>query len=803
MPAAAVPAPADGNGAGDDLPAAQLLAGLVVGELRLRVDGDAGLQVDGAGGQGLRGGNAGPFDHSAVALPEDPADLVLLQGLVQSGQVLCQEVAAGGDAEVAAPERIAIRHLIVVDLDGQGPLVDRDGDLAGFRGGAVRREEGQRPQDGGVRNDAAIGGLRGEREILGVRELKAPLPAAGGALREVQHSLTQNIAVGELRRLRPDDLLLSGGSGGDSPEGGAARVRGILPGAAGGDDLADLHGGAAGEGVAVDDAAAELLVDVVHHHDAHAGVLLGGGAAGGEEAVVIDEVVDVLRSAQGRETVAVAGGLAGVVEDEVLALRLHRAAEIAVELLDGVGDLRPLVAVRALIVVLDIDLDGAAGADLLGVVLVIVVAAVPLREIRTHIAIELLGLAAAVGKINAGHHDDPAADLPQCGAGHPALRHAPCAAAAADPVVKALRILGNVFVEDTAQGLGALALVAAVDLEGQDDGLGGMGGQIRDDRIQHGAEGLVLGVVPVVGRVADGEVVAVDQDHVLGVVVPRRADIQRADAGVELLLDEVLLAGHDVEAGVPAALHVGGAGVMGAGDVELGEVALVRQQAHPVGVLVRLAHTGGRVPVQDLDAPAEGVVALDDIAALLPPGVPALTAVVLGVFEVILRGEVEVGVHVPQEEGLRIAVAVLLQVEPLRGRAALELPDVQIAAGLFAAALDVPVPPVLGLTEVLALDADVGDAVGLGLLVLNVELVADAELPGLDVVAVGGAAVLRRQLPLGGGNGHALAVLPLFGGGEHDVVAPFQVAGRSAGGAVGGRCPDCQVWQQHHRAEKQ
>ena len=242
---------------------------------------------------------------------------------------------------------------------------------------------------------------------------------------------------------------------------------------------------------------------------------------------------------------------------------------------------------------------------------------------------------------------------------------------------------------------------------------------------------------------------------------------------------------------------------MGAGNVELGEVALVRQQAHPVGVLVRLAHTGGRVPVQDLDAPAEGVVALDDIAALLPPGVPALTAVVLGVFEVILRGEVEVGVHVPQEEGLRIAVAVLLQVEPLRGRAALELPDVQIAAGLFAAALDVPVPPVLGLTEVLALDADVGDAVGLGLLVLNVELVADAELPGLDVVAVGGAAVLRRQLPLGGGNGHALAVLPLFGGGEHNVVAPFQVTGRSAGGAVGGRCPDRQVRQQHHRAEKQ
>ena len=104
---------------------------------------------------------------------------------------------------------------------------------------------------------------------------------------------------------------------------------------------------------------------------------------------------------------------------------------------------------------------------------------------------------------------------------------------------------------------------------------------------------------------------------------------------------------------------------------------------------------------------------------------------------------------------------------------------------------------------------------------LHVELIADAVFPCLDVIAVGGAAVLRCQFPLGGGDGHALyfhiqtglgeiqECLPLFSGGDHEVISLLQIIGRFAGGSLGGligggrRDRGSQARQQHGRAEQQ
>ena len=183
----------------------------------------------------------------------------------------------------------------------------------------------------------------------------------------------------------------------------------------------------------------------------------------------------------------------------------------------------------------------------------------------------------------------------------------------------------------------------------------------------------------MVGRVADK--VAMHHDHIVS--VPSCAQIQRADAGVELLFNEIFLAGHFVVAGVPAALHVGGGGIVGAGDVELGEIAVIRQQTHPVGVFIRFAHVVCRVPVQHLDPPAEGEFALLQIAALLRPRCFSRPAVLFGILEVVPRHDVEIGISVFQEKGLGIAVPVLLQIEPLRERPVFEIPDVHLPPGFM------------------------------------------------------------------------------------------------------------------------
>ena len=290
---------------------------------------------------------------------------------------------------------------------------------------------------------------------------------------------------------------------------------------------------------------------------------------------------------------------------------------------------------------------------------------------------------------------------------------------------------------------------------------------------------------------ADKGLAAVDKHHIVRIRVPRRADIERADARVELLLDEILLAGDLVVAGIPAALDVRRAGVVGAGDVQLGQIAAVRQQAHPVGVFVLSARVDRRVAVQDLNAPAEGIVALHNVAALLAPRVALHAAVVLRVFEIVFRGKIEIGVHVLEEERLTVAVLVLLKVEPLGGRAALEAPDVQIAAGLFAAPFDVPIAAAAGFAEVFALDADVGHAVALRFRVFYVEFIADAVFPRLHVVAVGRAAVLGRQLPFRRFDGNALAaVVPFFRRGNDDIVPFLQIPVRRY--CVGRRCRERQ-----------
>ena len=322
----------------------------------------------------------------------------------------------------------------------------------------------------------------------------------------------------------------------------------------------------------------------------------------------------------------------------------------------------------------------------------------------------------------------------------------------------------------------------------------------------------------MVGRVADK--VAMHHDHIVS--VPSCTQIQRADAGVELLFNEIFLAGHFVVAGVPAALHVGGGGIVGAGDVERGEIAVIRQQTHPVGVFIRFAHVVCRVPVQHLDPPAEGEFALLQIAALLRPGSFSRPAVLFGILEVVPRHDVEIGISVFQEKGLGIAVPVLLQIEPLRERPFFEIPDVYVAAGLCVAAFDVPVAPVAGLTEALVLDAEAARAVRPSYFMsLNVELIADAVFPCLDVIAVGSAAVLRCQFPLGGGDGHALDFhletglggiqegLPLFSGGDHEVISLLQIIGRFAGGSLDGlidggrRDRGSQAWQQRDCTEQQ
>ena len=247
---------------------------------------------------------------------------------------------------------------------------------------------------------------------------------------------------------------------------------------------------------------------------------------------------------------------------------------------------------------------------------------------------------------------------------------------------------------------------------------------------------------------------------------------------------------------------------MGAGNVELGEVTLVRQQAHPVGILVFSPGVDRRVAVQHLDAPAEGVVALHHVAALFAPGVAALAAVVLGIFEVVLRGEIEAGVVIFDVEGLAVAVVVLLEIEELRV-AVFPVPDVQIAARVLAPVLDIPVAAAVGLAEFLALQAEADDLRAAlpcvdGLAVQHPEFIADAVFPGLDVVAVGRAAVLGRQLPLRRLHGDALAVFPAFGRGDDDIVIIFQIVrGRADAARLGHGHGSPAEDLQHHQGQEQ
>ena len=444
-----------------------------------------------------------------------------------------------------------------------------------------------------------------------------------------------------------------------------------------GGHCSDLHCRAAGEGVAVDDTAAELLVDEVHHHDAEPGVFLRRLAAGCKQVVIVNQVIHVLGGAKGRAAIVVAAGFAGVVERKILRSDRIALIKISVELIDGVEHLLFLIAVRAGIIVLNVDRDLAFRFDPLGVVIPVLVAVVPFREIRPRVAVK----AAFSGSthVHPGHQDDLAPCLPQRRTGHPVLRsHEGVREGCLRPAVKAIGVVGSILIEDIYQRQSALILVAAVDLQCHDHGLGGVLIKIPNDGIQHGAEGLVFGFVVVVGRVADK--VAMHHDHIVS--VPSCAQIQRADAGVELLFNEIFLAGHFVVAGVPAALHVGGGGIVGAGDVERGEIAVIRQQTHPVGVFIRFAHVVCRVPVQHLNPPAEGEFALLQIAALLRPRCFSRPAVLFGILEVVPRHDVEIGISVFQEKGFGIAVPVLLQIEPLRERPFFEIPDVHVATGL-------------------------------------------------------------------------------------------------------------------------
>ena len=184
----------------------------------------------------------------------------------------------------------------------------------------------------------------------------------------------------------------------------------------------NFHCRAAGEGVAVDDAAAELLVDEVHHHDAEPGIFLRLIAAGGKQIVIVNQVVHVLGGAKGRTAIVVAAGFAGVVEHKIFLLDLRRTWQrvCTIELIDGVEYLPFLIVVGTGIVVLNIDRDLACGFDPLGVVVPVLVAVVPLREIRPRIAVEAAFSGSA--HVHPGHQDDLAPRLPQRRTGHPALR---------------------------------------------------------------------------------------------------------------------------------------------------------------------------------------------------------------------------------------------------------------------------------------------------------------------------------------------------------------------------------------------
>ena len=182
----------------------------------------------------------------------------------------------------------------------------------------------------------------------------------------------------------------------------------------------NLHCRAAGEGVAVDDTAAELLVDEVHHHDAEPGVFLRRLAAGCKQVVIVNQVVHVLGGAKGRAAIVVAVGFAGVVERKILRSDRIALIEISVELIDGVEYLLFLIAVRAGIIVLNVDRDLAFRFDPLGVVIPVLVAVVPFREIRPRVAVK----AAFSGSthVHPGHQDDLAPRLPQRRTGQPVLR---------------------------------------------------------------------------------------------------------------------------------------------------------------------------------------------------------------------------------------------------------------------------------------------------------------------------------------------------------------------------------------------
>ena len=183
----------------------------------------------------------------------------------------------------------------------------------------------------------------------------------------------------------------------------------------------NLHCRTAGEGVAVDDAAAKLLVDEVHHHDAEPGVFLRRLAAGCKQVVIVNQVIHVLGGAKGRAAIVVAAGFAGVVEHKIFFLNLRRTWQrvCTIELIDGVEYLPFLIVVRTGIVILNIDRDLAFGFDLLGVVVPVLVAVVPFCEIRPRVAVK----AACSGSahVHPGHQDDLAPRLPQRRTGHPAL----------------------------------------------------------------------------------------------------------------------------------------------------------------------------------------------------------------------------------------------------------------------------------------------------------------------------------------------------------------------------------------------
>ena len=186
-----------------------------------------------------------------------------------------------------------------------------------------------------------------------------------------------------------------------------------------GGHCSDLHCRAAGEGVAVDDTAAELLVDEVHHHDAEPGVFLRRLAAGCKQAVIVNQVIHVLGGTKGRAAIVVAAGFAGVVERKILRSDRIALIEISIELIDGVEHLLFLIAVRAGIIVLNVDRDLAFRFDPLGVVVPVLVAVVPFCEIRPRVAVK----AACSGSahVHPGHQDDLASRLPQRRTGHPAL----------------------------------------------------------------------------------------------------------------------------------------------------------------------------------------------------------------------------------------------------------------------------------------------------------------------------------------------------------------------------------------------